>query len=137
MDTRDSKGRFLPGNPGGGRKKKDPTTKDLLRALSPQAVTCLGDLIHSDDEAVALQASFDILDLVLKHDTGSNVPSLADDEREEYENEILDRMKMLERARRYFDFVKRVAQDNCITFRDDWEDIITGRVTTYSFSYSV
>lgn len=132
MDTRDSKGRFLPGNPGGGRKKKDPTTKDLLRALSPQAVTCLGDLIHSDDEAVALQASFDILDLVLKHDTSGNVPSLADDEREEYETEILNRDLMLARARKYFDFVKRVAEHHGITFPDEWENIITGRITNYS-----
>ena len=57
MDTRDSKGRFTKGNPGGGRPKKQPTTREMLRTLSPQAVTRLGDLIHSDNEAVALNAS--------------------------------------------------------------------------------
>ena len=66
MDTRDSKGRFTKGNPGGGRPKKKPTTLDLLRELSPQAVTCLGDLIHSDDDDIALRASIAILDLSIK-----------------------------------------------------------------------
>lgn len=63
MEDRDSRGRFLPGNPGGGRKKKDPTTKDLLQALTPEAVTRLGDLIHSDDEDIAFKASAVIIQL--------------------------------------------------------------------------
>ena len=68
MDTRDSKGRFLPGNPGGGRPKKKPTTLDILRELSPQAVTCLEDLIHSEDEDIVLRASIAVLELSLKYD---------------------------------------------------------------------
>jgi len=49
MDIRDRNGRFTKGNPGGGRPKKRPTTKDLLQALTPEAVTRLGELIHSDE----------------------------------------------------------------------------------------
>lgn len=68
MEDRDSKGRFTKGNPGGGRPKKKPTTIEVLRTLSPEAVTCLGNLIHDDDKDIALRASIAILDLSLKYD---------------------------------------------------------------------
>ena len=86
METRDSNGRFTKGNPGGGRPKKRPTTKDLLQALTPEAVTRLGELIHSDDEAVALQASFNIVDLSLKCEQDSKKHSA--DDRKSIEEEI-------------------------------------------------
>lgn len=79
MENRDSKGRFTKGNPGGGRPKKQPTTRELLRTLSPQAVTCLGDLIHSDDEEIALKASFAILELSLEYDRNGKRKSTSDD----------------------------------------------------------
>ncbi|MBQ4430190.1 MAG: hypothetical protein II877_01705 [Synergistaceae bacterium] len=86
MEDRDSKGRFIKGNPGGGRPKKQPTTRELLQEISPQAVARLGDLIHSDDEAVALQASFDILELSLKCEQDSKKHSV--DDRKSIEEEI-------------------------------------------------
>lgn len=133
MDTRDSKGRFTKGNPGGGRKKKDPMTRDLLRELSPQAVARLGNLIHSDDEAVALQASFDILELALKYDIGSKFHSKAEGERKEDLNELMEAYTMLGRAKEYVSFVKKLAyQAANIFLPDEWEDVITGRVTKFS-----
>ena len=67
MDARDKKGRFTKGNPGGGRPKGQPTIKELLQRLSPQAVTCLGALMQSDDEVIALNASIAILGFSLQY----------------------------------------------------------------------
>lgn len=89
METRDSKGRFTKGNPGGGRPKKQPTTREVLRTLSPEAVTCLGNLIHDDDKDIALRASIAILDLSLKCEQDSNKHSVHSvDDRKSIEEEI-------------------------------------------------
>ena len=66
MDTRDSKGRFLPGNPGGGRPKKRPYFEELVGVTANLAVTRLFDMLHSDDESVVIQASAVILDFMSK-----------------------------------------------------------------------
>ena len=74
MDKRDSKGRFLPGttgNPKGRPKSKDtllsfdfdtPTPRNLVDKMLPEIITRLGDLMHSDDENVAVQAARALLD---------------------------------------------------------------------------
>lgn len=67
----DGKGRFIKGNPGGGRPKKQPTARDLLKevapTLAPQAIEKLSDLINSEDKTIALYASIAILDFCLKY----------------------------------------------------------------------
>lgn len=67
----DGKGRFIKGNPGGGRPKKQPTARDLLKevapTLAPQAIEKLSDLINSEDKTIALHASIAILDFCLKY----------------------------------------------------------------------
>ena len=124
MEDRDSRGRFIKGHPGGGRKKKDPTTQDLLRALSPQAVTRLGDLIHSDDEAVALQASFDILELVLKYDV-----SISEDEKERYEREIEISNLRLARARKINEMlIKFIKEQNGKGFFTNIKDVLKNAI---------
>ncbi|MBQ3457077.1 MAG: hypothetical protein IJG36_11605 [Synergistaceae bacterium] len=67
MDTRDSKGRFTKGSIGNpkGRPKKEPeplTPKEVLENATMQAVTRLIDLVHSENEVIALQASLALLD---------------------------------------------------------------------------
>lgn len=79
MDTRDSKGRFTKGNPGGGRPKKKSTIREIVQTLSPQAVTRLGDLIHSDNETIALNASSTIAVLSLNYEMNSKKNSVDDD----------------------------------------------------------
>ena len=70
MDTRDSKGRFTKGSVGNprGRPKKQPeplTPEEVLNSATMEAVTRLIDLVHSKDEAIALQASIDLLNRTL------------------------------------------------------------------------
>ena len=70
MDTRDSNGRFTKGsvgNPKGRPKKKPetPTPENVLASATMEAVTRLIDLVHSDNEAIALQAALAVLDKTL------------------------------------------------------------------------
>ena len=70
MDTRDSKGRFTKGSIGNpkGRPKKEPeplTPNEVLENATMQAVTRLIDLVHSENEEIALQASIDLLNRTL------------------------------------------------------------------------
>ena len=71
MKGKDSKGRFTKGNPGGGRPKKQPTTRDFLKALAPllekSALDKILDLMNSKDDAIALQANIAFLDLCMKY----------------------------------------------------------------------
>ena len=67
MDTRDSRGRFTKGSVGNpkGRPKKEPeapTEKGVLESAAMEAVTRLIDLVHSENEAIALHASLALLD---------------------------------------------------------------------------
>ncbi|MBR0251626.1 MAG: hypothetical protein IJQ77_11155 [Synergistaceae bacterium] len=67
---RDSNGRFVRGavgNPKGRPKKQPkppapPTPEEVLKNATMEAIIRLIDLVHSDDEAIALQASIAILD---------------------------------------------------------------------------
>ncbi len=70
MDTRDSNGRFTKGSVGNpkGRPKKQPeppTAKEVLENATMEAVTRLIDLVHSENEEIALQASIDLLNRTL------------------------------------------------------------------------
>ena len=71
METRDSKGRFLPGSVGNprGRPKKETLKKSLeyeiLDSARMEAITRLIELIHSEDDTVALQACIEVLDRTL------------------------------------------------------------------------
>ena len=71
MDTRDSKGRFLPGSVGNpkGRPKKEPIKKaveyEILDSARIEAITRLIELVHSEDDTVAIQACIEILDRTL------------------------------------------------------------------------
>ena len=73
MDTRDSKGRFLPGSVGNprGRPRKKPTAEEIFGSVAMEAATELIDLIHSDDKAVAIRACIAILDFALREDRKS------------------------------------------------------------------
>jgi len=70
MITRDSNGRFIRGSVGNpkGRPKKQPkppappTPEQVLESATMEAVMRLIDLVHSDNEAIALQASIALLD---------------------------------------------------------------------------
>ncbi len=79
MENRDSKGRFTKGNPGGGRPKKQPTTRDWLKSIeqniAPIAINHLLDLMYSDDEEISLKANIAILDLCLKYASDDTNPT--------------------------------------------------------------
>ncbi len=67
MEDRDSNGRFIKGsigNPKGRPKKKPepPTAKEVLENATMEAVTRLIDLVHSENEVIALHASLALLD---------------------------------------------------------------------------
>ena len=67
METRDSNGRFTKGSIGNpkGRPKKQPeppTAKEVLENATMEAVTRLIDLVHSENEVIALHASLALLD---------------------------------------------------------------------------
>lgn len=102
MDIRDSKGRFIKGSVGNpkGRPKQQPTIKELLQTLSPQAVMCLGDLIHSDNETVALNASIAILNLSLKYGQERNY--------EQYDD-LLSEEEARQRVQRLFEEADAIA----------------------------
>jgi len=64
---RDSRGRFTKGTTGNpkGRPKTPPNEqdiKDLLLAIYPEIITRLLDLVHSDNEAIALHAAIVLRD---------------------------------------------------------------------------
>lgn len=69
---RDSKGRFLPGQTGNpkGRPKDTPPAEDIIEAVLPEVITRLLDLMHSENEAIALQAAIALRDW--KSATGKN-----------------------------------------------------------------
>ena len=67
MDKRDSKGRFLPGvtgNPKGRPKAplSNQEIKDLVNDTLPEVITRLLDLLHSENETIALQAAIVLRD---------------------------------------------------------------------------
>ena len=72
MAERDSKGRFLPGTTGNpkGRPKTnktiwdddEPTPQKIVDEILLEIITRLADLMHSDDENVAVQAARALLD---------------------------------------------------------------------------
>ena len=66
-DRIDINGRFIPGKSGNprGRPEKEPTAEDILQAALSEAVIRLIDLVHSEDEAIALQAATVVIDRVL------------------------------------------------------------------------
>ncbi len=80
MDTRDSKGRFLPGSAGNpkGRPRKKPTAKEIFGDIVTGAATRLIDLIHSDDEAIAIRACIAVLDFALSDEKNSKFLSNPD-----------------------------------------------------------
>lgn len=61
---RDNKGRFVKGNPGGGRKPIPTDVKEAFSGLVPDAVDTLRDLLYSEDERLRLDAAKVILDRV-------------------------------------------------------------------------
>ena len=61
-DKRDTDGRFLPGNSGGGRPKIPADVKEAIRAACPEAVRVLIELLHSKKEAHRLEAAKTLLD---------------------------------------------------------------------------
>ncbi|MBQ4430851.1 MAG: hypothetical protein II877_05060 [Synergistaceae bacterium] len=75
---RDENGRFLPGSVGNpkGRPKMnrtifdddEPTPRNLVDNMLPEIITRLGDLMHSDDENVAVQAARALLDWETQQD---------------------------------------------------------------------
>ena len=67
MDKRDSKGRFLPGTTGNpkGRPKataNEQEIKELVTATIPEVIIRLQDLVHSENEAIALHAAIALRD---------------------------------------------------------------------------
>ncbi len=112
METRDSRGRFTKGNPGGGRPKKGPTNREMLRTLSPQAVTRLGDLIHSDNEAVALKASIAIMLLNLEYERdGKKFSHYRDDDDDLTYRKLTSEEKSDENAEQVLNFLNQFGLD--------------------------
>ena len=66
-EDRDILGRFTTGNPGNpkGRPRKEPAPDEILNAMLPEALAKLNDLMHSDDEHIALQAATLIIEQAL------------------------------------------------------------------------
>lgn len=67
MEDRDSKGRFVAGQSGNpkGRPKAAPKKQEiqeLVNATLPEVITRLLDLVHSENEAIALQAAIVLRD---------------------------------------------------------------------------
>lgn len=54
---RDKNGKFLPGNPGGGRPKIPDDVKEAIRAACPKAVAVLVALLDSRKELVRMDAA--------------------------------------------------------------------------------
>lgn len=54
---RDKNGKFLPGNPGGGRPKIPDDVKEATRAACPKAVAVLVALLDSKKELVRMDAA--------------------------------------------------------------------------------
>lgn len=94
VGDRDSKGRFVAGNIGNpkGRPKRELTVDEILEAALPEAVTRLIDLVHSEDESIALQAASIIIDRTL---------GKAEETRKFKANISLDNMYDLGRALAY------------------------------------
>lgn len=61
-ENRDAKGRFVAGNPGGGRPKVPADVREAIRAACPEAVRVLVELLHSKKEAYRLEAAKTLLD---------------------------------------------------------------------------
>ena len=61
-EKRDENGRFVAGNPGGGRPKVPADVREAIRAACPEAVKVLIDLLHSKKEAYRLEAAKTLLD---------------------------------------------------------------------------
>ena len=71
MEERNN-GKFLPGNPGGpGRPRKKPSTKELLKTLTQEAILYLSDLMHSDDKETAIKACLEIIKFSLSEENKS------------------------------------------------------------------
>lgn len=67
MEERDNRGRFVAGKSGNpkGRPKHTPNKQDiqeLVAATLPEVITRLLDLVHSNDETIALQAAIALRD---------------------------------------------------------------------------
>ena len=60
-EIRDKNGRFLPGNPGGGRPKIDPEAKEILKVATPDAARALVELLKSKRENIRFIAAQEIL----------------------------------------------------------------------------
>lgn len=68
-------GKFIPGNPGGGRPADTPETKaakEFARAKSLEAMECLHKLMSSNNEKIRIMAANGLLDRGL----GRPVPAM-------------------------------------------------------------
>lgn len=65
--ARDNKGRFAPGNAGGGRKPLEPGVKDMLLPLGKKAVTALQNVLDDPEAKAAdkLRAAEIVMDRLL------------------------------------------------------------------------
>ena len=60
---RDKNGRFLPGNPGGGRPKGNPEVKEYMKGHELNAAMVLVEvMLHSKNEKNRIWASTELLD---------------------------------------------------------------------------
>lgn len=59
---RDKNGKFLPGNPGGGRPKIPDDVKEATRAACPKAVAVLVALLDDKKSLIRLEAAKTLLD---------------------------------------------------------------------------
>ena len=64
---RDSKGRFLPGNKGGGRPKEDRDGREMLKRALPDAIQTVLDIMSDPDAAASarLEAAKTIIERVM------------------------------------------------------------------------